>query len=188
MSQTAHPPETRMTVTEFLTWYEKQTEGRYELIDGRIVAMAPERVRHSDGKVRAFDAIRSAVHAAQLPCRVFPDGMAVAIDDHNRREPDVIVQCGGQIDDDDVVLTSPIIVVEVLSPTTARIDTIAKLAEYFVVPSIRHYLIIDREKRFAIHHARDDGGKIETRIVRDGQIIFDPPGFSIESSELFSGG
>jgi Uma2 family endonuclease len=175
-----------MTVTEFLAWYERQPAGRYELIDGRVVAMSPERVLHSDAKVRAFDLIRAGVTAAGLQCRVFPDGMAVAIDDHNRREPDVTVQCAGHVAREDTVLTQPIVIVEVLSPSAARVDTIAKLSEYFVIPSLRHYLIIDPDKAFGIHHARDDVGKIETRIVHAGPIVFEPPGFSIDSAKLFA--
>lgn len=40
----------RMTVAEFLVWAEAQPEGRYELVDGEIIRMAPERLRHTVGK------------------------------------------------------------------------------------------------------------------------------------------
>jgi len=36
----------RMTVTEFLAWAEKQPKGKYELVDGQVIAMSPERNRH----------------------------------------------------------------------------------------------------------------------------------------------
>jgi Uma2 family endonuclease len=187
MSQTAQPPDTRMTVPEFLVWYEKQSEGRYELVDGVIVPMAAERVRHNRVKVRVFDVIRRRLAEKKLPCEAFADGMAITIGDRTWREPDVVVQCGGTVDGNATVLAAPDIVVEILSPSTSRVDTFAKLTEYFDVVSIRHYLIVDPDKRIAVHHARDNGGKIYTRIISTGPIVFDPPGFEIDIGDIFAG-
>jgi Uma2 family endonuclease len=49
------PAVKRMTVPEFLAWAETQESGRYELIRGEIVAMAPERSAHVQAKRRAAD-------------------------------------------------------------------------------------------------------------------------------------
>jgi Uma2 family endonuclease len=50
------PAVKRMTVPEFLAWAESQDQGRYELVRGEIVAMAPERLEHVHAEQRAFGA------------------------------------------------------------------------------------------------------------------------------------
>jgi Uma2 family endonuclease len=177
-------PKVRMKVDEFLAWADAQARGRYELVDGEIVAMSPERARHNLVKFAAARALRDAVLAAKLPCTVFTDGIAVVIDDRNTREPDASVQCGVDVDLDSMILEAPMIVVEVASPSSERVDTETKLVDYFSVASICHYLIILPEQRVVVHHRRDDGGKIETRIVRDGDIALTPPGMTVPVAAL----
>jgi len=72
-------------------------------------------------------------------------------------------------------------VVEVASPSSERHDTHAKLIEYFSIRSIRHYLIVLPEKRVLVHHQRNDGGTIDTRIARDGEIDLTPPGMTVSA-------
>jgi Uma2 family endonuclease len=74
--------------------------------------------------------------------------------------------------DDAVKLTDPVIVVEVVSPSSKARDSGPKLADYFCIDSLRHYLIVGTEDRTAIHHARDADGQILTRIVHDGTVDF----------------
>ena len=83
-------------------------------------------------------------------------------------------------------LPSPVIVVEVLSPSTRQIDASAKLAGYFKVPSARHYLIVDPEKQLVIHHARGERGLIGTRIIDSGTFELSPPGMTLNVARLFS--
>jgi Uma2 family endonuclease len=111
-----------MTVAEFLAWASAQPRGRYELVRGQVVAMAPERARHALVKGEVFLALRNAVRRAGLPCAVFPDGMMVAIDDDHAREPDASVQGGAAVDLDAMILDAPLIVVEVRrSPASSTI-------------------------------------------------------------------
>src|SRR5688572_6221838 len=107
----------RMTVKEFLAWASVQPSGRYELVRGEVVPMAPERARHNLVKAAVFQALDKAVKRAGLPCTVFTDGMTVAIDNEHAREPDAAVQCGVTIDPDSMLLEAPLIVVEVTSPS-----------------------------------------------------------------------
>ncbi len=79
-----------------------------------------------------------------------------------------------------------VIVVEVLSPSTRRIDASAKLTGYFRLPSVHHYLIVDPGKPPVIHHQRQGDGTILTRLVGEGAIRLDPPGLSIDVAPLFS--
>jgi hypothetical protein len=103
--------------------------------------------------------------------------MTVRIDTHTARGPDALVQCGRPIDFDAMVADNPLIVVEVVSPTSERRDTDAKLVEYFSVPSIQHYLIVFPHKRVVVHHQRGAGRQIATRLLSSGVLELNPPGF-----------
>jgi Uma2 family endonuclease len=174
----------RFTVPEFLAWAMAQPRGRYELVRGEIVAMAPERARHNLVKAAVFRALSDAAARGGLPCTVFTDGMTVVIDNEHSREPDAAVQCNVSTDLDSMILEAPLIVVEVTSPSSERDDTGDKLVEYFSVPSIRHYLIVNPMKQVVVHHARDEGGEISTRIMSDGQLDLTPPGMTVPVREL----
>jgi Uma2 family endonuclease len=177
-------PRQPMKVPEFLVWAEAQPQGRYELVDGKIVAVAPELARHNLVKLEVAIALRDAVRAAKLPCTVFTDGVGIAINDRTVREPDASVQCGVAVDLDEMIIKAPVIVVEVASPSSERHDTHAKLIEYFSVPSIRHYLIVLPEKRVVVHHQRNQEGEIATRLAHDGDIALAPPGMTVPVAAL----
>ncbi len=66
----------------------------------------------------------------------------------------------------------PLIVVEVVSPSSLSRDTGAKLVDYFRIPTLLHYVIVRTHDRTLVHHSRMDGGEIMTRIIRDGPIEF----------------
>jgi Uma2 family endonuclease len=120
----------KMSVDEFINWAADQP-GRYELINGEPVAVSPERAVHARIKANAWSALRNAIHDAGLNCEAFPDGMTIRISENTAYEPDALVQCGDILDDDAVEVTLPIIVVEVVSPTsTIRAnDLIAKVVQ-----------------------------------------------------------
>ena len=178
---------TRMTVDEFVAWSARRPDGaRHELVDGRPVEMQAERNRHALVKAETWRLLRDAVRAAGLPCTVLPDGVIVAVEESRARRPDVVMQCGGGVDPDALTCDAPLLLVEVASPSTARVDTTSKLAEYMGLDSVRHYLVIDPEARLAYHHSRaSPGGDILTRIVANGPLEFDPPGVSIDLAECF---
>ena len=177
-------PKRKMNVSEFLSWAEAQPRGCYELVDGEVVAMSPERARHNLVKAAVFRALDDAVNSAKLPCTVFTDGVTVVINDHTARDPDASVQCGVEVDLDSMIIEAPLIVVEVASPSSERHDVGALLIEYFSVPSIRHYLIVLPEKRAIVHHQRNQAGEIVTRIAGDGDVTLNPPGMTISVSAM----
>jgi len=180
MSGSARP---RMTSDEFIAWAMQQPEGqRYELVAGDVIAIAPERSAHALVKFHIARRLAEAIEAAGLPCQVYPDGMAVEIDDATTYEPDALVRCGAPIPADALKLNDPVIVVEVLSPSSRARDAGAKLADYFRLASVRHYLIVRTEDRVIIHHRRGDDGGIVNRIVRAGAIRLDPPGIVLSDA------
>jgi Uma2 family endonuclease len=145
----------RMTSDEFIAWAMERPDGaRYELVGGEVVAMPPEPAAHARTKARIWRHLADAIEASGLPC-------------------------GAPLSDDAVKLNDPIIVVEVLSASTHPRDAGAKLADYFRLPPVRHYLIVRTEDRAVIHHARGDNDTIVTSIVREGSIRLDPARISL---------
>lgn len=94
--------------------------------------------------------------------------------------------CGPALAGDAISLDDPLIVVEVLSPSSRARDSGAKLADYFRLPSLRHYLIVKIESRTIIQHARGADGTIATAIVTGGRLALDPPGIAIGLEEVFA--
>jgi Uma2 family endonuclease len=181
-----------MTVEQFLTWSERQPEGRYELFGGQVVrqshdgvSMQAETVQHVRVKGNAFAALRAAVQQAGAPCEVFTDGVTVKIDDTTGFEPDVTVCCGSSAAPRDLVVDNPVIVIEVLSEGTARRDFRDKLEGYASHPTIRHYVILDPDKPLAIHYARQEDGTFLAKLQSDGELQLSPPGLTVHLRDLF---
>jgi Uma2 family endonuclease len=179
--------ELRMSRDEYRNWAEAQKGGRFERVDGAVVAMAPERAGHNDVKMLVWLALRQAVAAAGLPCHVYGDGMTVEVDDSDF-EPDVVLHCGQTLPWDAIVVPEPLVVVEVLSPRTRGVDLTRKLVAYFQVPSVQHYLVFWPDRPQVVHHRRrEDGPGVDTQMLTEGVIRLDPPGISITLAEVYGG-
>lgn len=182
----AHRTPTRMTAAEFLAWSQDWGEGeRYELVDGLVVRLSAERSRHALVKSDIDGELKRAVSDAGLPCTVWPDGMAVPVGDDVVLEPDAAVSCA-PVDLDSLVVEAPVIVVEVLSPTSRGTDTGGKLTAYFSLPSLAHYLVVDPVKKLVTRHSRRADGGIDTAILREGTIRLDPPGLEAALERFFA--
>jgi Uma2 family endonuclease len=148
--------------------------------------MSAERIQHVRIKNRIWAALDRAITSAGLDCEALGDGVTIEVDEDTDYEPDAVVNCGPPAPPDAVAAANPVIVVEVLSPTTRAIDTSDKLADYFRVATIRHYLIVSTRRREIIHHQRN-GQEIVSRIVNLGSISLDPPGIAIDLAEIYAG-
>jgi len=177
--------KTRMNVDQYLVWAQSHP-GRYELSDGEVVAMSPESAGRAAVKFAVQRALLTSVQARRLPCHVLPDGMTVRVDETTAYEPDALVYCGARLGPSAMEVPNPAIVVEVLSPSTRRIDAAAKLAGYFRLPSVAHYLIVDPAKPLVVHHARGSGDTIITRVVTTGTIELDPPGMAVTLADIYA--
>jgi Uma2 family endonuclease len=175
----------RLSRDEFHRWTETR-RGRFERIGGEPVAMSPERIQHVRIKSRVWAALDRAVRDAGLDCEALADGVTIEIDADTDYEPDAVVNCGPPLPPDATAATNPIIVVEVLSPSTEAVDTGEKLADYFRIPSIHHYLIVRARRQEIIHHRRS-GGLIVSGIVNVGTIRLDPPGIALDVAEVYGG-
>ena len=176
-----------MSAASFLEWSEQQGDDlRYELLDGLAYAMSPERVIHVRTKYAVMRQLESGIASSNIRCEAFIDGMAVQIEENTVFEPDVLVRCGPPLPDDAVLILDPVIVVEVASPSTQRVDALMKLSRYFRNAHIKHYLIVIPGTRTVLHHRRDEGEHIVTTIWTKGVLRLDPPGVVLNVEALFS--
>jgi len=79
----------------------------------------------------------------------------------------------------------PVIIVEVASPSTRLADVNDKVEFYGGIASVRHYLVIEQDRRRVVYHGRGPNGELEPRIVRVGEIAFDQPGIRLALDQLY---
>ena len=129
-----------MSIEAFLDWVERQ-DNRHELVDGLPVRMmAGAKQSHNVVVGNLADAMRMAAKAAG--CRTTSSDTAVVTDVGGVRYPDIVVDCGAP-DPDARAAASPVILVEVLSPSTSQIDFSDKLDAYFRHPNVEMILLVD---------------------------------------------
>jgi Uma2 family endonuclease len=182
MSTLAQP---KMTVDEFLAWAEGR-EGRWELYNGVPYAMPAERTGHIKVKFAVQTALLRAIRKAGAPCHMLADGAGIRISRHVMHVPDALVYCGAELPDDALEVPNPVIVVEVMSPSTRRFDEAVKRDGYFSLPSVHHYLIIDPEGPPVVHHHRQADGSIGRFTIEQGTLTLAPPGIELGVADLFS--
>lgn len=192
-------PDRLMTFEEFLAWAETvpKEAGRFELWDGRVISkrgpagsMNAERSQHWEMKAALFAALRDAIKSAGVEAHAAIEGPTVKLPATGRGvEPDVLVYLGAKVPRDVLVVPEPVIVCEVLSPSTAKHDTSAKLEGYFALASIEHYIVADPDKPMLIVHSRTGDGTLATRLISDATatLRLDPPGLSVALAEVLSG-
>lgn len=174
------PAKKRLTASEFIAWaMERPEHEHYELVGGEIVAMTPERIGHARMKFRVARRLAEAIEGAGLDCEVFVDGVSLRVSDATVYEPDVMLRCGPRLESEITAITDPLAIVEVLSPSTQGTDTGVKFTDYFAIPSVQHYLLINPETPVIVHHRREAGDAIATQIIRNGGLRLDPPGIEI---------
>jgi Uma2 family endonuclease len=130
----------------------------------------------------------AAVDRAKRKCWVLPDGMTVRVNEHTAYEPDALIYGGDKLPPHAVEVPNPVVLVEVLSPSTRHIDASAKFAGYFKLPSVQHFLIVDPDQYTVIHHARSAREVIQTRVVGRAPITLDPPGIKVATAKFFPAG
>src|SRR5260370_27301246 len=160
------PAIRRMTLEEFLRW-DDGTDTRYELIDGFPVAMAPPAEAHRILALRLGSRIDAAL-AGRRPCNAQIEPGVVRPDRADSYYvPDIAVTCepnepGRQ------AMVDPILIVEILSPSTERSDRRVKLPLYQEIESVREILLIDADSHHPeLYRRENDHWGIE--LVRGAQ-------------------
>ena len=157
-----------MTVEEYFR-FEERSLIKHEYVSGEVYAMSGATARHNT--IAATILTRLFTAAEDGRCRVFMSDMRVEAAADKYYYPDVVVLCT-PIAELDVVARGPCVVVEVTSPSTARIDRGEKLEAYRRIPALRAYLIVDHRRRRVDRHWRDaEGGDwLHEELVAEGRL------------------
>ena len=130
-----------ITLKEYLQ-QELNSEDKHEYVEQQVYAMAGASVNHDTISGNFFGEIY--VHLKNAPCRPYTSDMKVKTSTGNFRYPDAMVVCE-QDNEDDYYKTKPVILVEVLSQSTRKIDEKDKLLEYINIPTLEEYVIIEQD-------------------------------------------
>jgi Uma2 family endonuclease len=153
-----HMPNTarkRMTLADFLAW-NPPGDTRWELYGGVPVAMAPVSRSHSRITSNVIATLSRALRDS--PCMVFNEaGIRSPSRGDSWYEADIAVAC--RQDDSRPDLSDPVLVIEVLSPSTQDNDRKVKLHDYRRIPSVAEILLLDGASVFAELHRRLDDGR-----------------------------
>ena len=143
-----------MTLAEFLVW-DDGTDGRYELLGGHPQAMAPASGRHAVIRQNAALAIQDKL-GRNGPCRVAHQaGLLLTVQGDDRYYvPDVTVTCREV--SDTPYIDEPKLVVEIISPSTGRIDKDVKVPDYCTIDSLDEIWLIDSRKPLVHVYQRND--------------------------------
>jgi Uma2 family endonuclease len=182
----ADPAIRRMTLEEFL-WWDDGTDTKYELIDGFPVAMAPPAEAHRILAVRLVSQIEAKL-AAQRPCNAQIEPGVLRPDRADSYYiPDIAVTCrpnepGRQ------AMVDPILIVEILSPSTERSDRRLKLPAYQTMESVREVLLIDADSYHAEVYRRENSHwGIELVRGAEATLVLASIDLRIAMAELYEG-
>jgi Uma2 family endonuclease len=167
--------EKLMSLDEFLVWERDQPE-KHEYAGGVITMMTGASLAHATITMNVAFVLRQALRGTG--CRPFAnDAKAVASD--SVRYPDVVVTCQ-PVDGTDDIVPEPIVVIEVISPSTEREDRGRKKFDYFATPSIRQYALIEQDERRIDLYTRTGASWIDE--VIEGEAVLNLSSIGVEIS------
>ena len=153
----AEKPTSTMTVNEYLE-SEKYSEVRHEYVDGELLAMAGEKIRHNRIAGKILRLLGDLAEARG--CLVLMENIKVRTKDTKYRYPDVVITC--ETISDEYMVLEPCALFEVLSESTAETDATTKLEEYLKLPSLQRYVMLHQNDQTAIVYKRGpDGWQVE---------------------------
>lgn len=185
---TAAPQWNFVTEDDYLA-AEIGAEMKREFIGGVVYAMAGAKIRHNRIAGNAFAIFHNALRGSA--CSPFNSDTKVRIRlrDHTRfYYPDAMVVCDSN-PDDDTFQDEPVIIVEVASESTRRIDEGEKKDAYLSIPSLGSYLVVDQETPVVLAYQRqpDTGFRREIFEGLDAIIPLPEIGSELDLSDLYEG-
>ncbi len=147
--------KTKISVEDYLAG-EEISPVKYEYVYGEVYAMAGT----SDNHNRIVGSIYSALfnHLQDSSCEPFMGDIKVRVSPHVYYYPDVLVS-GEQNPENSYFRNQPILIVEVLSPSTQEIDRREKLLFYQQMPSVQEYVVVEQQKMLLEIHRRQLDGR-----------------------------
>jgi Uma2 family endonuclease len=174
---------TRIGVEDYLAG-ERASETRHEYVEGEAYAMSGASDRHN--RIALGLASRLDAHLAGKRCETFMSDMKLRAGAEVFYYPDVMVTC----DDprpDVYWRAEAVLVVEVSSPTTARVDLHEKLAAYRAMPTLREYVIVAQEEMRIQAHRRGADGSWSVEIFDNAEeaVTLESVGLTLSVADIY---
>jgi Uma2 family endonuclease len=144
-----------MSVEDYLILNRNSKDMRYEYLDGDVRLLAGGSPDHSIIIANLTAAIKGPLKGRQ--CRVYNSDVQLKLTEKRYVYPDITISCDERDRNQKETIHYPIVVVEVLSPTTEAIDRGKKAAYYRACPTIKEYMMVDAEEVFVEVHRLEEG-------------------------------
>ena len=174
--------ERLLTVAEFLAW-DDGTDTRYELVRGRVVAMAPVSPSHSIIASKIAGALERGL---KRPCYVGVEAGVVTPDRNDTfYEADVVVSCT-PLAPGMTTIPRPVVIFEVLSPSTLEHDRGRKTYDYCRIDSVREIVLVSSEQRHVVVWRRR-GAKWEVEnLIGDAGLELEAVGITVPLTAIYA--
>jgi Uma2 family endonuclease len=164
-------PRHHYTYEQYLE-LERDSTTKHEFVDGEIYAMAGGSPRHNALALRIGSALDAGRPSGCVP---FQSDQKVRVLSTGRTTyPDVSMVCGPiELDSADhtgQTITNPVLLVEVLSPSTEDVDRISKRRDYQLIPSLREYVLVSQKQPHVEVYRRNDSGIWEYLDIEEGMV------------------
>ena len=179
----AEPAPKRWTIDEFLAW-DDGTDRRYELVGGSIVAMAPPSEAHGSIVANLTILIGTAL---QPPCRMVGEaGIVLPERDDTYYQADLAITCTPPAPGRARV-AEPVLIVEVLPPSTAVHDRGLKLDDYCPLASVREVLLISSTERRLQYWRRDGARWVVESLIGEAELTLETAPTPIPLAAIYQG-
>jgi Uma2 family endonuclease len=173
-----------MSAAEYLE-QEERSPTKHEYVDGEVYAMSGSTRRHN---LIATNLLHRAAAVGSKECQVFGPSMKVHVEEYNSfYYPDMSVCCDPS-DDHDLFLVRPCFLVEILSPSTARIDRREKRIAYTSLESLREYVIVD-QSQMRVELYRREGEIWRAYLLNEAEDVVESTciGLRLTLAEIYDG-
>jgi Uma2 family endonuclease len=172
------------TADDYLAW-EQEQDSKHEYIRGEVFAMAGARDTHVTVSLNIASLLRA--HLRGTPCRTFISDMKLRVEAADAFfYPDVLVTCDAHDRNLELYKAHPVLVVEVLSDSTASFDRGRKFAAYRSLDTLQEYVLIDADS-FTVDVFRRDVSQHWVLYPYEGnvEVEFDSLEFKVPLSAIF---
>lgn len=176
--------ETTLSPAEYLAW-EAQQSDKHEYLNGEVFAMGGAARRH--GTVACNLLVELDARLENTPYRIFMADMKIEVATASAFfYPDVLVTCDPADLRAEQVMRHPVLILEVLSPSTAAFDRGEKFRAYRQLDSLREYVLLDPDHRSAeVFRRQPDNRWLLTDIQPETPLILDSLAVEIPWGQVF---
>lgn len=167
-----------ITQSDYWQYYAHHPTDKYELIDGMVYAQAGASRKHN--AIGRNLLTKFTLHLQNNPCQPYMSDLKVKVGG-NYFYPDVVIDCGM----DDYIADKPVLIIEVLSKSTAFLDKTKKLYEYAQLPSLQEYATVSQDKKELVLYRRANDW--QGQVLTNDYVYFACIDLSVAIDEIYAG-